>query len=121
MAIALRFPITLVLSIVCLAVPAWADFQAGMEAYNRKDYATALSEWRPLAEQENAHAQFYLGLMYEYGYGVPHNHVQAHMWYHLAGANGHIDAVTHRNVLAKQMTPAQIDEAQKLAREWKPI
>ncbi len=121
MPIAFRFPIALVLSIVYLAIPAWADFQAGMDAYNRKDYATALSEWRPLAEQENAHAQFYLGVMYENGFGLPQDYVQAHMWYHLAVANGHKDAVTLRDRLAKQMTPAQIAEAQRLAREWKPI
>ncbi|MDO8355526.1 MAG: hypothetical protein Q7U76_03955 [Nitrospirota bacterium] len=48
----LRFPIALVLLILCLAVPAWADFQAALDAYNHGDYATALSEvlpvWLPL-------------------------------------------------------------------------
>ena len=39
----LRFTIVLVLSIVCLAVPAWADFQAGMDANNRGDYAYSLA------------------------------------------------------------------------------
>ena len=45
-----RFTSTLVLSFVFLAAPAWADYQAGMDAYNLADYATALREWRPLAE-----------------------------------------------------------------------
>ncbi len=45
-----RFPIALVLSIVGLVVPAWADVQTGKDAYNRGNYATALREWRPLAE-----------------------------------------------------------------------
>ncbi len=120
MPFSLRFPITLVLSIVGLATPAWADFQAGMDAYNHKEYATALREWRPLAEQRNPHAQFFLGVMFENGFGVPQDYVQAHMWYHLAGANGHKDAVMLRERLAKQMTPAQITEAQNLAQEWKP-
>ena len=53
-------PIALVLTIVYLAAPAWADFQAGTYAYKSGDFATALREWRPLAEQRNAHAQFYL-------------------------------------------------------------
>ena len=57
MPIALRFPIALVLLIVCLATPTWADFQAGVEAYDRDDYATALSEWRPLAEKGVAEAR----------------------------------------------------------------
>jgi hypothetical protein len=46
----LRFTSTLVLVILCLAVPAWAEFEAGMDANDREDYATALREWQPLAE-----------------------------------------------------------------------
>ena len=34
-----------------------ADFQKGVDAYDRGDYATALREWKPLAEQGNADAQ----------------------------------------------------------------
>jgi len=152
----LRFPITLVLSLVCLVVPAWADYQAGMDANNRGDYATALREWQPLAEQGDARAQFDLGLLYENGDGVPRDYakarqwyeksaaqgvakaqfylgmqcafgeggpldlVQAHMWYSLAAGNGHAAATVHRNELTRQMTPAQIAEAHKRAREWKP-
>jgi len=84
----LRFPIALVLSMVCLVVPAWADFQAGMDAYNRGDFATALREWRPLAEQGEARAQFFLGLSYENGDGVPLDHVKARQWYEKAAAQG---------------------------------
>ncbi len=54
MTISRRFPSAFVLSIVCLATPAWADFRAGQEAYEQGDYATALSVWRPLASQGSA-------------------------------------------------------------------
>ena len=37
-----------------------ADFEKGLDAYKNKDYATALREWKPLAEQGNARAQFNL-------------------------------------------------------------
>jgi len=87
----------------------------------RKDYATALREWKPLAEHGNAHAQFYLGVLYHSGHGVQKDFVQAYKWYSLAGANGDEGATTLRDALAKRMTPAQIVEAQKLTREWKPI
>ena len=73
----LRFTIPLVLSFVCLAVPAWADFQAGMDAHSRGDYATALREWRPLAEQGDALAQCNLGVLYQNGQGVPEDYVRA--------------------------------------------
>ena len=50
---------------------ATADFEAGFKAYERGDYATALREWQPLAEQGDATAQFNLGLMYRQGRGGP--------------------------------------------------
>ena len=84
----LRFTITFVLSIICLAVPAWADFQAGMDATTRGDYATALREWRPLAEQGDALAQYNLGVLYRKGRGVPQDDVQARQWYAKAAAQG---------------------------------
>jgi hypothetical protein len=57
--ISLRFTIVLVRSFVCLALsPAWADGQADVDAYKRGDYATALRKWGPLAEQEDANAQY---------------------------------------------------------------
>jgi TPR repeat protein len=192
MRMSLRFPIAVVLSIICLAVPTWADYKAGEDAYNRGDFATALREWRPLAEQGDARAQYNLGvlyrkgrgvpqddvqarqwyekaaaqgqakaqynlgtlylngggvpkdyqqalrwfrmaadqgealaqtkigIMYDDGQGVPHDFVQAHKWYNLAATNGDKPAAELRDALAKQMTPAQIAEAQQLAREWKP-
>jgi uncharacterized protein len=75
-----RFTITIVLSIFCLSTPAQADFQEGMNAYKRDDYATALREWRPLAEQGDADAQFALGQLYANGQGVPQDYVQARQW-----------------------------------------
>jgi TPR repeat protein len=92
MPIALRSPIVLVLSTVCLATPAWADFQAGTYAYKSGDFATALREWRPLAEQGDADAQYNLGLMYDKGYGVPQDYVQARQWYEKAASQGLADA-----------------------------
>lgn len=84
----IRFPITLVLSIFCLALPAWADFQAGMTAHDREDYATALREWQPLAEQGNALAQYHVGMLYHKGRGVPQDDRQARKWYAKAAAQG---------------------------------
>ena len=180
-----------------LTAPAWAGWDEGVVAYKRGDYATALREWRPLAEQGNAKAQNNLGLMYDTGLGVTQNYaeavkwyskaaeqgnakaqnnlglmyerglgvtqddaeavkwyrkateqgyakaqnnlglmyyngegvsqdyVQAHMWFDLAASRfppgeDRDLAVKNREIVAKRMTPAQISEAQKLAREWKP-
>ena len=47
---------------VMLPAPAYAqDIQSGLAALERGDYAAALREWRPLAEQGDATAQFNLG------------------------------------------------------------
>ena len=65
-----------------------ADFAAGWEAYIRGDYATALREWRPLAEQGHAAAQNNLGFMYANGEGVPEDDGQAVFWYRKAAEQG---------------------------------
>ena len=72
------------------------------------------------AEQGDALAFAKLGLMYAQGRGVLQDFIQAHMWYNLAAANGEKKQPKARDALAKQMTPGQIAEAQKRAREWKP-
>jgi hypothetical protein len=87
----------------------------GDAAYKQGDYGTALREWRPLAERGNPGAQLNLGFMYDNGYGVPQDVVRAHMWYDIAGVDV---AINYRDYVAREMTPEQIAEAQKLAREW---
>jgi len=76
--------------------------------------------YRKAADQGNALAQTNLGGMYLNGWGVPQDNVQAHMWYSLAAAQGENHARKNHDLLAEKMTPAQIAEAQRLAREWKP-
>jgi TPR repeat protein len=61
--------------------------------------------------------------MYREGWGVPQDYVLAHMWFNLAAAHYESPmremAARYRTMTEKVMTPAQIAEAQKLAREWK--
>ncbi len=85
-----------------------------------RDYAAAVAWYRKGAEQGAAKAQNNLGLLYTHGVGVPRDFVQAHMWFTLSAAQGNADATKNRANAAAKMTPAQIAEAQKLAREWKP-
>ena len=83
-----------------------------------EDYAEAAKWYRKAAEQGDARAQDYLGLIYDIGVVVPQDSVQAYMWFNLAMEQGINDATKNRNNVAKFMTPAQIAEAQRLAREW---
>lgn len=111
--ISIRFPVVLVLSVVCLAMPAWADFQAGMDAYNRGDFKTALREWQPLAEQGDARAQFSYGLLYENGDGVPRDYSKARQWYEKAAAQGDAKAQLYLGLQSSfgQGVPMDVVEA----------
>ncbi len=138
-----------------LAAPAWAGYQEGIDAYKRGDYDTAMTEWRSLAEQGDAEAQWFLGSMYYQGEGVPQDDqeavrwyrqaadqgdayaqntlgymyhdgkgvqkdsIQAYMWGTLSVEQGFEPAKELLETLEKEMTPDQIAEAQRLAREWK--
>jgi hypothetical protein len=146
--------IVVVLALVVGCSSARGGFQEGLDAARRGDYATALKEWRPLAEQGHASAQYTLGLMYrngrgvpkdyklavkwyrksaeqgkasaqynlgfmyEKGLGVPKDYVLSHMWFNLSAANGNKNGQKNRDIVEKRMTPSQIEDAQRLAREW---
>ncbi len=76
--------------------------------------------FRKAADQGDAIAEFLLGNQYANGKGVPQDYVRAHMWFSLAAAQGEQRAVKTLEMAERRMTPAQINEAQKLARDWKP-
>ena len=81
--------LTLTLLLGSVGVSESADCLKGLDAAQRGDFATALWEWKPLAEQGNADAQGDLGLMYANGHGVPQNDKTAVKWYRLAAEQGH--------------------------------
>ena len=83
-----------------------------------RDHSQAAQWYRKAAQQGEAAALTNFGVMYHYGLGVPRDYVRAHMWFNLAASQGHKDGTKNRGIVAKRMTPAQIAEAQKLAREW---
>ena len=89
-----------------------------------QDYAEAVKWYRMAAEQGVARAQRNLGVMYIEGRGVPQDYVQGHVWMNLAASRlqgeDHERRAKLRESLAKLMTPEQIAQAQRLAREWKP-
>jgi TPR repeat protein len=92
-----------------------------------QDHAEAMTWYRKAAEQGDAAAQLNLGVIYHVGQGVPQDYVQAHKWYNLAAARfpasdseKRANAVRNRDAVTAKMTAAQIAEAQRLAREWKP-
>jgi TPR repeat protein len=87
-----------------------------------QDDAQAVSWYRKAAEQGDVGAQYLLGNAYYSGTGLPQDYVQSHKWRNLAASRAFAESqktyAEARDSLAKSMTPAQIAEAQKLAREW---
>ena len=92
-----------------------------------QDY-TETSKWYwKAAEQGHADAQYSLGAMYGRGQGVQQDRVQAYMWLSLAASRFSEPEIQKRQMailniglIASEMTPEQIAEAQRLVREWKP-
>ena len=88
--------------LVMLLIPALlapvqaADFQAGMEAYERGDHAAAMLEWRPLAKQGHVEAQFYLGIMHAEN---AEGYAESVKWFRMAAERGHSKAQYNLGVI----------------------
>ena len=92
-----------------------------------QNYIEAAKWYRRAAQQGMPDSQVNLGIMYYHGQGVSQDYVLAHMWLNLAASQYPAsvrenlnDAFHYKNIVKSLMTPAQIAEAQRLAREWKP-
>jgi len=98
-----------------------AQFNLGQQYKDGKgvlqDYKTAVKWFTLAAEQGHANAQFLLGVMYILGRGVTQDDVYSHMWANIASSNGAEKAGEMRDMIAKDLTPQQLERAQQLARE----
>jgi uncharacterized protein len=83
----------------------------------RQDYNESAKCFRNAAEQGDADGQLLLGLANWSGRGVAQDPVRAYMWINIAVANGSHEALKERDMMAKKMTPKQIEQAQELARK----
>ena len=82
------------LSLTALAAMtlAAADFNTGLEAYKKGDFPAAAKEWRTVADQGSAAAQYNLGLLYLDGKGVPQNDAEAANWFRRAAEQDYTQA-----------------------------
>ena len=94
-----------------------AQFELGVLYKNGwgvvQDYKEAVKLYKLAAEQDYPPAETNLGYIYENGQGVLQDNVMAHMWYNIGAANGK-ESGTDRDIIAKQMTPADISKAQAI-------
>jgi uncharacterized protein len=110
---------------------AGAQFHLGVMFYEGRgvpqDTAEAAKWFHRAADLGDAQSQYNLGLLYAKGETGEPDNVAAHMWFNIAAARfppsntgDRSASVNYRDLVAKKMTPDQIAEAQKRAREWKP-
>lgn len=85
-----------------LSVPALADVKAGVDAWGRGDYDSAVAEWRDPAAAGDADAQFNMAQAYRLGRGVEADPRQAEIFYKRAAAQGHIQAADNYGLLLFQ-------------------
>jgi TPR repeat protein len=93
-----------------------ADYPAGLRAFQNKDYASALREWRISADQGDPQAQNAVGFLYEHGFGVPANPAEALNWYRKAAEHGYGPAEYNLGLLYRKGSGGSRDAGQ--AEEW---
>ena len=95
-----------------------AQYNLGMMYHKGRgipqDAKEAVKWYRLAAEQGDSNAQTNLGLMYINGDGVIKDIVLAYMWWNIAGDQGRKNAKRNKDILVKEMTESQIEEAQRL-------
>ena len=80
---------------------------------------TEAAKWfTQAAEQGDAEGQVALGMLYALGRGVESDLVQANKWITLDAEQGNDEAKAELAQLATKLSPSQLAESQKLAREW---
>lgn len=77
--------LALLFSVLFTTVVAGEDsFQVAVAAFDRGDYAEAFAAWKRLADAEDSHAQFNVGLLCETGLAVKESAGEAFIWFHRA-------------------------------------
>lgn len=88
----------------------------GHAAFDAQRYDAAFKAWSPLAEQDNAEAQYNLALLYMKGLGVKQDDRKALEWLHKAARQGMLDAQYNLGVMYHEGKGAYRSE--KSAVEW---
>ena len=94
-----RFFFAVLLVVACATVAAADSNEDAVSAYNHRDFALAERLLRPLAEQGDAQSQFYLGVMYYRGQGVPQDYQEALKWYRKAAEQGDAQAQSNLGLM----------------------
>lgn len=94
-----HFILSFILISFSLSVVQGSELEDGFQAFKAGNYEQALRLWLPIAEKDDADAQYNLGILYQKGLGVEKNPKTAFIWYKRASANGHTDAMYNLGIM----------------------
>jgi hypothetical protein len=116
----------------CAGPEGTVDLAECMEALRNENYSVARTAWSRAAEGGDHGVAIWLAELYENGQGGDKDYVEAYKWYDMAAAihaaeidklppgaiENNQQEINYRDYIARQLTTAQIADAQKLAPEW---
>ncbi len=105
-----------VLALVLLCTPARAQDDAARTAYEREDYTQAATLYGPRAAKGDAEAQYRLGMMTRFGWGVEKDAAAAARWLQQAAENGH--ALAQAELGTMYRLGRGVPEDAQLAARW---
>jgi len=108
--------ILLIFVFLALTSPAFAGFDEGRAAYDKKDWLTAIKELRPLAESGDDRAMILIGNMYMNGYGVIPSHDEARSLYRRSAAKNNTQAMNALGAI--YISAVGVDQDLHIALQW---
>ena len=114
----------LVAGTLSFAAPAaadyWSDFEAAIEAYATGRFDDAAQGFGEFAARGDHRSQYWLGMMYYEGKGVPRDHLRAYMWLSLAAERGNRGAGIGLDAVVRRLSEDELGEARAMAANWRP-
>lgn len=89
----------------------------GLNAKRAGDFYSAFTIFEALAEQGYSPAQYFLGMMYYNGDGVPQNNIRALMWVKLSNYGGYYRAHNKVLIISHAMNERDVRRAEQLVYE----
>lgn len=106
---------TVVLLSLIASLPAFANFDKGLEAFKKNDFKTAYKVWKKLAEKGDPQIQSTIAVMFHTGTGVKKSYKQAFYWYKKAALQGVVAAQANLGLMYAKGTGTKQDYIQSYA------
>ena len=98
-----------------------ANFYANGIGGVEQDLSLAAQWFEKAAERGVVDSQYNIGYLYEFGFGVPKNEVEAYVWYGIASKQGDSEAAKRIAVLDDTLSEVEVDSAKSRITGFKPV